>query len=166
MNSQISVLDKKVKLIVYIPCFGYERFVKKAIKRNYTRILVLEDDIFLHENFFTNYLKLAKYLASHEWDLAYLGYKKSRSEMISQPLTDDILKPTNYIRGAYGYALKFSIYPILIKNRLYKGMEIDAFFEFGICKYRNAVCLKKPIICHRDGLVSTITHQKWKSRQF
>ena len=32
MNSQISVLDKKVKLIVYIPCFGYERFVKKAIK--------------------------------------------------------------------------------------------------------------------------------------
>ena len=32
MNSQISVLDKKVKLIVYIPCFGYERFVKKVIK--------------------------------------------------------------------------------------------------------------------------------------
>ncbi len=32
MINEISVVEKKVKLTVYIPCFGYDRFVRKAIK--------------------------------------------------------------------------------------------------------------------------------------
>ena len=32
MIEEISLFEKKVKLTVYIPCFGYHRFLKKAIE--------------------------------------------------------------------------------------------------------------------------------------
>ncbi len=44
--------------------------------------------------------------------------------------------------------------------------EIDAFFEFIMCRYGKVLCFNPPIIGHRDNMVSTITNAKWKSRKF
>ncbi len=52
MIKEISVFEKKVKLTVYIPCFGYHRFLKKAIeslkiqsfKEFICRVYILEND--------------------------------------------------------------------------------------------------------------------------
>ncbi len=52
MINEISIFDKKVKLTVYIPCFGYHQFIKKAIeslklqsfKEFICKIYILEND--------------------------------------------------------------------------------------------------------------------------
>ena len=52
MIGEISGINEKVKLTVYIPCFGYHRFIKKAIeslkiqsfKKFFCKIYILEND--------------------------------------------------------------------------------------------------------------------------
>ena len=142
--------------------------VEKAIRRNYRRILVLEDDVFLNKNFlnpFSNAVSTINRL-NHEWHLIYLGFKKSRPSFSGKHISPELMVPKQFIRGAYGYALNFPSFPIITKMKLYGGMEIDAFFEFVMCRHGKVLCFNPPIIGHRDNMVSTITNAKWKSRKF
>ena len=142
--------------------------IKKSIKRGYTRILVLEDDVFLTADFFSKFIKTVVFLASYqrEWHLIYFGYKKSRASFNPKKLNSIISIPNNSIRGAYGYALNFPAFGLINNHYLYKGMEIDAYFEFILCKYGNVLCLNNPIISHRDGMESTITNKNWIKRTY
>jgi hypothetical protein len=96
----------------------------------------------------------------------YLGFKKSRPSFSGKQITQELMCPKQFIRGAYGYALNFPAFPIITKMKLYGGMEIDAFFEFVICRYGKVLCFNPPIIGHRDNMVSTITNARWKTRNF
>ncbi len=142
--------------------------VEKAISRNYRRILVLEDDVFLNKNFLPTFTRAAEQIngLNDEWHLIYLGFKKSRPTFTGRAISQELMIPKQFIRGAYGYALNFPAFPIITKMKLYGGMEIDAFFEFVICRYGKVLCFNPPIIGHRDNMVSTITNAKWKSRKF
>lgn len=142
--------------------------VKKCIKRGYQRVLVLEDDVFLGKDFNSKFLRGAQslYQLGDDWHLAYLGFKKSRPQFNPKSLTKELSIPRSCIRGAYGYAMNKPIFELLAKNFLYRGMEIDAFFEFFLCKFSKVVCFNPPIIHHRDGAESTITGAKWKKRNF
>ena len=142
--------------------------VKKCIKRGYQRVLVLEDDIFLGKDFFQKFIRGAHYLngLDNNWHLAYLGFKKSRPQFKPKAVTPELSIPKNCIRGAYAYALNQPSFQLLSKNFLYRGMEIDAFFEFFMCRLGKVLCFNPPIIHHRDGAESTITGAKWKKRNF
>ena len=142
--------------------------VEKAIARNYQRILVLEDDVFLNKQFLARFTRATRDMEMQnlDWNLLYLGYKRSRSTFTGERITPDLMRPKQFIRGAYGYALHRSAFPIITKMQLYGGMEIDAFFEFVICRYGKVLCFNTPIIEHRDNMVSTITKAKWKTRNF
>ena len=142
------------------------QIVKKSVSRGYRRILILEDDVFLTSDFFRNMVTTAPYLLNNKWDLLYLGYKKSQPNMNYQNINQLLIKPKNFIRGAYGYALNSSIFPIILKYHLYGGTEIDVFFEFVLCKHAQVIAFKKQIISHRDGLPSNITSRNWKRRDY
>ncbi len=147
---------------------AHYNIVEKAIQRNYKRILVLEDDIFLDKKFLEIFTKGAMTLDSYNnnWHLLYLGYKHSRPQFSGHMVSEQLMIPKQFIRGAYGYALNFPAFNIITKMKLYGGMEIDAFFEFVMCKYGKVFCFNKPIINHRDNMISTITNHKWKTRKF
>lgn len=142
--------------------------VKKSHMRNYKRILILEDDAFLDSKFNIHFKKGIFNLlqSNYDWDLFYFGFKRSRPQFKCHKINNYISKPTQFIRGAYGYALNSSIFPILLKSQLYGGMEIDVFFEFVICRICRVLCFTPTIISHRDGMTSTITKKKWKVRDF
>ena len=108
--------------------------VEKAIKRKYRRILVLEDDVFLNRDFLRKFTKAVHTIngLNNNWHLMYLGFKKSRPSFSGKQITQELMCPKQFIRGAYGYALNFPAFPIITKMKLYGGMEIDAFFEFVI----------------------------------
>ena len=141
--------------------------IKKSLKRGYNRILVLEDDVFLTNDFFNIFEKTSRYLSSIDnWHLLYLGYKKSRPNFNPKKINSFLSIPKNSIRGAYGYALNFTSFNLINKHYLYNGMEIDVYFEFILCKYGIVLCTNKPIISHRDGMESTITNINWNKRKF
>ena len=142
--------------------------VKKSIKRGYKRILILEDDVFFTHDFFNKFILMVGYLNSiqNNWHLIYLGYKKSNAGFKPIKVNSILSIPKNSIRGAYGYALNLPAFNIITNHALYKGMEIDAYFEFVLCKYGKVFCLNNPIISHRDGMESTITNRNWNKRKF
>lgn len=145
---------------------AHQAIYRKSMDRGYTRILVLEDDVFLAPGALTRFRNAAHTLYSQPWHLAYLGYKRSRSNMPNKRVSPLLLRPKQFIRGAYGYAIHRSLFPILLKQPPFGGMEIDVFFEFVVCKMGSALCFETPIISHRDGQESTITNGKWKGRTF
>lgn len=142
--------------------------VEKAVNRGYKRILVLEDDVFLNKEFMSKFIKATETInnLNNKWHLLYLGFKKSRPSFSGKTISPELMVPKQFIRGAYGYALNFPAFPIILNKPLYGGMEIDAFFEFIMCKYGKVLCFNPPIIGHRDNMVSTITNHKWKTRHF
>lgn len=149
---------------------AHYQILETAIKRNYQRILVLEDDVFLTRNFNARFSKIGRFLnrTNAQWDLLYLGHKKSRPQFSPTPVPNtngNLVVPKQFIRGAYGYALNRSAFQLLRQHYLYDGMEIDAFFEFYMCRYRKVLAVMPPLIGHRDNQVSTITKAKWKGRR-
>jgi len=145
---------------------AHQAIIRKASKRGYKRILILEDDVFFSPGAISDFYRTASTLRGEPWQLLYLGYKRSRSSFPTTPLTTELVRPKQFIRGAYGYAVQASLFPVLLQMPPYGGMELDVFFEYVICKRGRAICFRKPIISHRDGLESTITQAKWKRRTF
>ena len=141
---------------------------KKAKQRNYTKILVLEDDTFLNKRFKEHFSKGMSNLMTQNipWDLIYLGFKRSRPQFQALKVNPFISRPTRFIRGAYAYALNIRAIDNLLKTKLFGGMEIDVFFEFFMLPTHRVFCFVPPIVSHRDALTSTITEHKWKRRNF
>ena len=131
-------------------------------------ILEMIQIIFLNKQFMPKFMKATRDIVTNQlaWHLLYLGFKKSRPSFGGNKITDLLIQPKQFIRGAYGYALNAPAFKIITKMQLYGGMEIDAFFEFVLCKYGKVLCFNPPIIEHRDNMISTITNAKWKIRDF
>ena len=149
---------------------AHYQILDKAIQRGYQRILVMEDDVFVRSDFNQRFADIGPLLSrnSDQWDLLYLGYKKSRPQFSPVPIPESggkLVVPRQFIRGAYGYALNRSAFTVLQRNYLYGGMEIDAFFEFFMCRHRKVLATMPPLIGHRDNRMSTITQSKWKGRR-
>ena len=105
MTDQKFIFDKKIKLTVYIPCFGYSRFVKKAIKsliqQSYKRfickIYILKNDneaIGIIQNELNNDSRFFIEELSEKPSMQKLGnlvLKQSTSEYILRLDADDTL---------------------------------------------------------------------------
>lgn len=154
--------DKNYILNVIGTNIAHYHIVKKAMLRGYDKILILEDDSYLLNNFKSNFKNAIENLDN--WDLIYLGFKKSNPIIPAHRINTHIIKPLNKIRGAYGYALNKSIFPFILNNYLYNGMEIDVFFEYIVIKYCKVYAFYPQIIGHRDKLKSTITNKNWINR--
>ena len=156
--------DSKYILNIVGTNLAHYEIVKKSIQRNYTRILILEDDTFIQKGFLSRFVKGMRQLQNKHWDLIYLGFKKSSSTFQARRISNQLVIPFKNIRGAYGYALHSRSFPYIYKNYLYQGMELDAFYEFFMMKHRKVFAFYPQIIGHRDGMKSTITDIDWKSR--
>ena len=143
---------------------AHYEIIKKSIKRNYNRILILEDDSFITKSFYKQFYQGIKILDKIGWDMIYFGFKKSKANYPSKRLSSSIIRPYSSIRGAYGYALNKPMFKFIQKNYLYQGTEIDVFFEYIVLKKKKVYAFSPNIIGHRDKLVSTITNKNWKSR--
>lgn len=137
--------------------------IKKSFERGYHRILVLEDDSFIQNNFHQKFREGISSLPN-DWDLTFFGFKKSKSNFVARRKNQHIIRPFNQIRGAYGYALNSTIFPFILNNYLFNGMEIDVFFEYILMKKFKVFAFYPQIIGHRDKLESTITRINWINR--
>lgn len=94
--------------------------LKIAIKRNYKRILLLDDDILFHNNFHNEFNKSIKKLK--EWKLLYLGSTYAFNTPIKMNgLIGEIPKNISRFWGTYAYGIDSCIYKeymLLLMNSL------------------------------------------------
>lgn len=83
--------------------------IKIAKSRNYSNIMILEDDVFFCENF----LSQLSQLQIPQYDMIYLGGITSKKKLF----LSDWAHCSNYkIMGAYGYILSKSMYDIILEK--------------------------------------------------
>ena len=140
--------------------------IKKAKERRYKRILILEDDIFFNKKALHKFYQIGDFLEHNYWDFLYLGYKKCSVKIKKKNINKNLSKVNGLLRGAYGYALNHTCYDFILNNYLFNGIEVDAFYEFVLCKHYQCFMINSPIIHHRDNMNSTITIGKWAGREY
>ena len=86
--------------------------IKDAKYENFNTILVLEDDVFIHNNYNQLHLDLINKLSNKYNLLYYGGIQKKWSKIYIQ---NNFYKATNTY-GGFAYAIKSNIYDILIEN--------------------------------------------------
>lgn len=83
--------------------------IKTAKSRNYSNIMILEDDVFFCENF----LSRLSELQIPQYDMIYLGGITSKKKLF----LSDWAQYINYrIMGAYGYILSKAMYDIILEK--------------------------------------------------
>ena len=103
--------------------------LKDAIKNNYKRILLLQDDIIFH-NDFNNLFKKKINKISENWKLLYLGASQKKWENIQINREIGYYKPSN-TDGAFAVGIDCSIFGILIKEI----EKIQAPFDSGALQF-------------------------------
>ena len=87
--------------------------IQLAKERNYTKVLILEDDVSFPGN--PNWLLEKNQATLHEWDMLYFS-----------GLVEPFFR--NQVVGAYAYAVKNTVYADIINMADASGMEIDNFY--------------------------------------
>lgn len=89
--------------------------IKLAKERNYSGIMILEDDVYFCDDF----IKKLENLEVCEYDMLYLGGITSKRKLF---LNDWILNSNNKIMGAYGYMLASHMFDVVL-SKLEKLIE-------------------------------------------
>jgi hypothetical protein len=106
--------------------------IELARERNYSNIIILEDDVFFCKNFEN---KLASLLIP-KYDMIYLGGIISKKKLFF----NDWVRCTN-IMGAYGYILKSNMFDIIL-DRLNKLTQyVDIFYMRHIQPFYSTILL-------------------------
>jgi len=95
-----------------------EFIIRDAIKNNYQKILILEDDICPHKDFHNEINKISELLISNEWDLLYLGASQHNWDDIT--VKDGIYKSKNTL-GSFALAINSNTFKKLL--RLYQNFD-------------------------------------------
>ena len=143
--------NKKTKIITsghYACLQSHIKAIKIAKSRNYSSIMILEDDVFFCKDFISKLknLKIPKY------DILYLGGIITNKKIFFNDWSIG-----KNIMGAYGYILNSNLFDIIIEE-LEKGeIYVDVFYKQQIQKKYKTILLSDYI---KTNLVSSDTSEK------
>jgi GR25 family glycosyltransferase involved in LPS biosynthesis len=143
--------NKKTKIITpghYACLQSHLKAIKIAKSRNYSSIMILEDDVFFCKNFLSKLLnlKIPKY------DMLYLGGIISNKKLFFNEWS--ICKNT---MGAYGYILNSNLFDIIIEELEKGDIYVDVFYKQKIQKKYQTILLSDYI---KTNLSSSDTSEK------
>ena len=161
----LSCKEKKIGYIKYIPSsgslailFSMKNMLFDAIRQDYSKILVLQDDIFFIDNFYERLEEQLKIIKNINWKLLYLGANdrnlknKSNEELIKIKNNKYYFAEGN-IDGAFGVIIDSSIFIELIE-------EIDKFnlpFDSGPLKTIQKKYMKECIALYPNLIIADVT---------
>lgn len=124
-----------------------------AKNKKYTKILILEDDTFFHNDF--NNIFNKKVIELHDWKLLYLGTSMEKDRIIPQKSKniDDIITSKGEITGAFGLGIQSSIFDELLYYITHTNKALDTGpLKLINLKYNKDVLIFYPyiIICHTE----------------
>ena len=122
--------------------------IKIAKNRNYKRILILEDDIFIRDNFNLEFEKLQKEINNiPDLDILLItGNHQNTPKKITKKLYK--ISETDALMGYY---VNSKLYDFIIENANKSGLEIDVFYYKYIYLKNNSYCVIPHLLGHIGG---------------
>lgn len=137
--------------------FSHLNIIKKAKKRNYNRILILEDDFLLCKNFRVELYKRLRNISKLNWDMFYLG--SSRNSNIIKTMFPFINKTINSgVNTTHAYCVNKKIYNSLINGISVSTCEIDTYYRIFQRNHNVYIC--NPSIVTQGADYSDILHKR------
>ena len=132
--------------------------IKKARKRGYKRILILEDDFVFCNNFLVELDKHLKNLSTTQWDMFYLGASRLHNTKASKyPNLRIPIK--GGINTTHAYCISSSIFNEVIEGIYNCGCEIDVYYNSFQIKHK--VFVSSPaIVTQKLNDYSDIIHAR------
>ena len=121
---------------------SHHSIIITAKKRNYKKILILEDDAQIKKDFnkiFENSVKIINE-KKYDWKLLYLGGSYLNIERL-----EDRLAKTVKTKTTHAYAIHHSVFNTIISNCLTSGTEIDSYYT-RLQKQVDCFCIIPSII--------------------
>lgn len=161
----LSCKEKNLGYIKYIPSsgslailFSMKNMLFDAIRQDYSKILVLQDDIFFIDNFYERLEEQLKIIKNIDWKLLYLGANDRNLRNKGDEELNKIKKNKYYfaegnIDGAFGVIINNSIFIELIE-------EIDKFnlpFDSGPLKTIQKKYMKECIVLYPNLIIADVT---------
>ena len=126
------VLDKNNKdyIVGAMGCkFSHLNIIKTAKKRNYNRILILEDDFIFCKNFKYELYQRLKNIVKLNWDMFYLGSSRHENSIETKyPYINKTVR--SGVNTTHAYCVPKRMYTQLINGITHSTCEIDAFYRF------------------------------------
>jgi GR25 family glycosyltransferase involved in LPS biosynthesis len=127
--------NKKTRIITsgHFACLlSHIKAIKLAKSRNYSNIMILEDDIYFCKNFIS---KLSNLIIPN-YDMIYLGGIISKKKLFF----NDWVRYSN-IMGAYGYILKSNLFDIVLEQLEKLTQYVDVFYMTNIQLFYSTILL-------------------------
>lgn len=127
------VFDKSnIKNMAQLGCLlAHNRVYIDAIKNEYKSILVLEDDIYLHNNFIEELTKIYEKIPKN-WNILYFGGIQKKWTGIN---TNNLFYGANNTMGAFAYGIRNNAFQFLKNNSLSLLETIDVYMQKLPYKY-------------------------------
>jgi GR25 family glycosyltransferase involved in LPS biosynthesis len=158
--------DKEKYIRGSIGCLlSHKKIIEIALERGYSRICVLEDDVYFVENFEEQFSKYVDNLnANVPYQIAYLGVVDSDNVIDDR----EIKKLKNHAFGAFAYMMNDLnwVFKYILLNIDYQFQEIDLMYNSMISKNDLADCyISIPkLVLHGDPYDSNIVNRENSSK--
>ena len=139
---------------------AHRRAIQLAKERGYKRILILEDDIELADNFNEKFNDFAKRIDGDisYWNIIYLGLCSWQRVITNTKFNDYLTRIKGGGTCAFGYIVNSNIYDFILANIDYVKCEIDLLYNnFNIRELTQTYKLNDEIIKHIHGNESNIS---------
>lgn len=122
--------------------------VKQAAQKNYSRILIFEDDASPRENFFDLYsqAQTAFSRVEDDFDVFYLGGNYERLKPI-----DGLLHQAIQVKATHAYILNQRTFNPIIENAISSGRPIDDYFIHDFQSRQRSYALKPGLFYQSQG---------------
>ncbi|XP_027197860.2 glycosyltransferase 25 family member [Dermatophagoides pteronyssinus] len=129
-----------------IGCFlSHFRIWEEAHRENYSKIIVLEDDVRFDWNFRSQWLQILDRFEklSNEYDFLYLGRKLNDGEYDKEEIIDDLFVRPRYSYWTIGYLLtRNGIEKLLLSNPTNRMIPVDEFLPIMYGSHINETLTK------------------------
>lgn len=145
-----SIFASKIYFKNAIGCkYSHLQVIQEAKKRNYTKILILEDDALLNPNFIQLFNSIIPKLDTLNWDMFYLGAdhweKGTPTDFINIKKVQNAYTTSSYI-------LHQKIYDEILQNAPKIPIEIDTFYVKYIQNKYNVYAIYPNLITQYSSL--------------
>lgn len=132
--------------------YSMKAMLKDAIERGFSSILVLQDDLFLIEQFKERFIKSMR-IIPHDWNLLYIG---ANDKVIKTRYTRDHLKPFYFPKGtsdgAFAIMVRASIFTTLLEH-----IDFTLPFDSGPLKSMQRLQPQRSVVLYPNLIIADVS---------
>lgn len=148
-----SSIKMEVLKDAYIPgnvgcVLSHVKVIKDAKLNNYSRVLILEDDVAFEENFTERFTNEIMHLPE-DWDMLYLSGNNLNQDKLRK--VNQYFYKTEFTYTTHCYAINSKLYDIIIEGAAKLELPIDEFYRNYVQQKYNCYIIRPHLSYQRAG---------------